>query len=800
MSKKQKKIKPDDYFEYGPFQVARFGKLVYFQNNLTPEQHKEILRRMDNDYENQVSKINTLISEIRRLIIQCHPLDILKYAHTRFLQSLFGIESEVQLSKENVFIGRELEYIQSVLASTKCVNDFLPQEEQNQIFFEISKKIHELYTVYENFIVYYLIHHTKDMPETDPDFLSFLLEAQTANFHRGDRYAVHEIAHLRDLLTPHNDELIKLFDISVEQLLDGLTNIQHSLSQGMIESINKLDLLMQLFEQKTTKLTSELTQEEIMKIIESDDEFRIIRDDFSEDFLGFGLYDLDKLTNWSQSFLDRLSWSLGQCENFYTREQFPGWPVIEMPIYSRPFIKIDEKHYCFDYYSLFDNIYRVIQKTITELDHDYKDTWKDVQAKATENTVIKLFNKLLPECVVFQSNYYPIGKSLKQCAENDILVLYDNNLIIIEVKSGSYTYTSPILDIESHIKSLQTLIGKADSQTERTLNYLKSQESVKLYDEHRQEKAEIRISDYDEISQMCISLDNFNEFAAKAEKLKFLRMKNDTLAIALDDLRVYSDLFDSPSVFLHFLKQRRLATQSKVALNDELDHFGMYMAHNMYSITANNMDSDYVSWYGYREKIDTYFAHRIHNNLEFPKPKQEIPDKIEEIIIYLDSSKLYKKTFLSTFLLDLADDARQWFCDAIHNTLARQAQTKRMVIASSFGEANYSLCCHQPSIQELEPQYVADYALAAILQNQETSRLVIHLYYDEQHVLQSLDFKLFTEADIPSERITELSELADKFAESRITSYKRQLGIKKIGRNDPCPCGSGKKYKKCHGR
>jgi len=22
----------------------------------------------------------------------------------------------------------------------------------------------------------------------------------------------------------------------------------------------------------------------------------------------------------------------------------------------------------------------------------------------------------------------------------------------------------------------------------------------------------------------------------------------------------------------------------------------------------------------------------------------------------------------------------------------------------------------------------------------------------------------------------------------------------KVGRNDPCPCGSGKKYKVCHGR
>ncbi|MDH3213483.1 MAG: SEC-C metal-binding domain-containing protein [Myxococcales bacterium] len=26
-----------------------------------------------------------------------------------------------------------------------------------------------------------------------------------------------------------------------------------------------------------------------------------------------------------------------------------------------------------------------------------------------------------------------------------------------------------------------------------------------------------------------------------------------------------------------------------------------------------------------------------------------------------------------------------------------------------------------------------------------------------------------------------------------------QRSVPKVGRNDPCPCGSGKKYKKCHG-
>jgi uncharacterized protein YecA (UPF0149 family) len=32
----------------------------------------------------------------------------------------------------------------------------------------------------------------------------------------------------------------------------------------------------------------------------------------------------------------------------------------------------------------------------------------------------------------------------------------------------------------------------------------------------------------------------------------------------------------------------------------------------------------------------------------------------------------------------------------------------------------------------------------------------------------------------------------------KVVTFKREG--KKIGRNEPCPCGSGKKYKKCCGR
>jgi len=45
---------------------------------------------------------------------------------------------------------------------------------------------------------------------------------------------------------------------------------------------------------------------------------------------------------------------------------------------------------------------------------------------------------------------------------------------------------------------------------------------------------------------------------------------------------------------------------------------------------------------------------------------------------------------------------------------------------------------------------------------------------------------------------TDMLSQAHRTSEQQVTQPIRVE--KKIGRNDPCPCGSGKKYKQCHGR
>jgi preprotein translocase subunit SecA len=55
----------------------------------------------------------------------------------------------------------------------------------------------------------------------------------------------------------------------------------------------------------------------------------------------------------------------------------------------------------------------------------------------------------------------------------------------------------------------------------------------------------------------------------------------------------------------------------------------------------------------------------------------------------------------------------------------------------------------------------------------------------------------YTHADF--DEGSEAAALPKNLDEAESQSTVRNFGPK-VGRNDPCPCGSGKKYKQCHGK
>ena len=64
--------------------------------------------------------------------------------------------------------------------------------------------------------------------------------------------------------------------------------------------------------------------------------------------------------------------------------------------------------------------------------------------------------------------------------------------------------------------------------------------------------------------------------------------------------------------------------------------------------------------------------------------------------------------------------------------------------------------------------------------------------YDYKSVTDDSDVSLKSWNNVLSEE--KMQEITKKYREDNIAH------VEKIGRNDPCPCGSGKKYKKCCGK
>ena len=746
-----------------------------FKNHEMMDQ-TDFIDYLSEQYKSSKSNIDAWIFEIRKQIAACNPLELLNFAVLRRFMSMGKKLSDYGESTEDFISIRSIEYIQSILVSTE---NYYNKDTEENILTKFSYIMEVITKIYDELNLYYLYLMTqyKKESELDEDIIEYILEAQINALIRGDRYPIFEIEHLEKLVMPHNAVFEELFSINSAQFIEGMRKLQYSLSLAKVDSLLKL---------------KELQEENT----EPDEKYEYSK--IKEKVFGYSLYDVKKVTNWSNELIDNLSYRLNQCPDFFTGE-YPGWPCINLPVQKKPFIKISGISYCFDYINLFDNVYRVIQKTIKELKPEYEQVWATIQKNSSEQIVLDLFEKLMPGCQSYRDNYYP--KTKKEFNENDIIILYEDIVFIVEVKAGSFTYTPAMTDVQAHVKSFKDLVENADYQCERTIKYILNNEEAIFYDENKRSKFSIEKSNLAEIYSFCVTVDNISEFAAKAEKLSFIKLQNGTISISIDDLRVYADYFDSPLIFLHYLKQRKRATSVKnLRINDELEHLGTYIYHNDYAKTFGEAEADIVFPSGYREELDRYFISRFTDQITYPKPEQRFPLRIKEAISFLDGIQGNNRVKITNTFLDCSSEAREELSKSIEYALVRQKELNYMASINAFGETNLFVYIYEYGVPEIVDNRKDEYIYGNLIFLNLDKCVVLDLYYDNNNNLINIQFSIRTCSEIPESRYKELKLYGKELAKKRTEFFKRKGNIKKIGRNDACPCHSGKKYKKCCGQ
>lgn len=799
MKKRTNKQMPfDEFYSNGIFELGRMDNLVSLKNNYTEQDILEQNEKLARQYEGKKAEIDALIMDIRKNISKCNPLSLLMEAMDRGMLNMINTVSEIQIEGKQNFELRAVEYIQSILVSQENFFEKFDNK-QDELIERVLEEVDELYMKTQLFYIFWAAKAMLEDEDLNENDIQYIMEAQLMGNVRGKRYQFQQLTNIKNLLLPHSDKMQEIYGVSAQNLLAGLEKLEYSLSSAKIDSMKGLFNEFLEF-QKAAKGKS---QEDIEKLLNG------IRDsqqnlELSKKCFGTDLYDIKKVTGWSDILVDSLSWSIGECNDFIDNRDFSGWIIRDLPVQKKPFIKINGVSYCFDYYNLFDNIYRIIQKDIKRHDSEYTTRWAEIQQNASESLVEEQFKRLLPGCQSYVGNYYPIGNSLKQMDENDILILYDDTIIIAEVKAGSFTYTPAITDYKAHKKSFDSLIGKADYQCERTLSYIDKSKQAIFYDDKKNEKLTINKEKYKNIYTFCVTVDNFNAFEAKIEKMNFLQINSGTIAISVDDLEVYAEYFDSPMYFLHYLKQRKAATKSKtLLLSDELDHLGMYIVHNNYKMYADEFDdcNSFLA-FGYREDLDAYFASLHCKEVESDKPLQEIPDEIKKMISIVEERKLQGRVSFTNFLLDYEPATRIQFVESIFYLLKRQKEIGRMFPAFGNGDVMYGCFVKQNGIIELSEEDRLSYMYANMMKLGKNESWYILLQYDELNTLKDVYFKKLYIEDIDKYGYDKekLRKLADVVYQNRVAEVMKKQHKKKIYPNDLCPCGSGKKYKKCCGR
>ena len=744
-------------------------------------------------YKKAQNDINNKRKIILDIIREYSPLTILKRCYEEI--AYHSIITETQNNKLDLEVLQNIiPYIQSIIYSIELVDKPKTTIEEN-IFQKLIDLAKEIY-LSTNML---LMFDENEQTNNTIDELQLKARLEWINI-KGKRYRYYELIHLQELLQPHNEIFIKTFDMSVVNFIDNLKNIEYSIVRGYFEAWENLNKAHQDFCENADN-NPNLNLEELLTLQNDNDKI----DNTLAQIFGYDLFDLQVLTNFSEKLLENLSSEVGENEEFSTGE-YAYLPIKKLPVAEKPFLRYQEKYYCFEIQSLYDNLYRNIEKIILKENPSYQTRWNKIQGKTCQNITVKLFKNILPNAIYLENNYY---LSQDNWIENDLLIVMDKVAIIVEIKGGKFKTKSPITDFINYKQSIIKLLEEPINQASRIEKLLEKDSKVTFYYSNKnQEESNVKYvlkqNKIEKVFLCSISLDNFNTIANNIPLLKesgFNLPNNVPIwGLSIDELRVYSHLFEQEGLtFLHFIQKRVKASSTpEIDLNDELDHLALYFEFNDYIkytkdlMKQNNVTN--ITYYDYVNVIDDYFIkqERYYKGEEkAQKPKQKMPAELKELIAIIQKKEQEGCSHVVSSILDFSGVGREYLIHLLNAALSKQFRTKRLqhiniIDISAFCIQDNNIICTDSERDEI--------VYASMLIANQTRRYCLKIYYDSENKIYDIDIQEYL-IEINQRNKIKYANTIENIMHSRTT--QQQAHKKKVGRNEPCPCGSGKKYKKC---
>ena len=791
------KIKPDEVFNYGPLSIARYGRYIQFSNNATPEEHAEMLKRASESHKKIIVELEDAVTNLQTTISKYDAVDIMHRAVYMLLPLFLKYQSEFEYSKDENYYLPTIEYLQYLIARTPVAKTSIELSEKEwDILWEQAIKVLQLTEAY-----LFTRPRSQDPPD-EIDALRYEIDSRRLMV-RVKRYPVFLSDYLRDSLLPFEGSIKETYGISVDEIIKGIGQIDEYQKNGVTSRYKDMALtttdLMAKLKKAGFNTSEDGSSEDIEKMKQAleTDEFKNLHEEGQEKArLTFtaAAFDITDVSQLPKDFLSMLSVKPG--ESILTKltgdDNEDLSPLSPSVLHYKPFLEVDGKIYTFYHSGFEDHIAEIIEADLFAKKPKQRTKLETARSDYIEEKAKELLTSNLSNDFVLQNVYYP-NPDKPGNTELDILAGADDILFLVEVKSGGISAGASRGAPKDIASNLSDLIIAGQRQSERAERYIKSKDEVEFYDKSGKNVIhKISHKDYRKIFRIVVTKEDLGWVGAKIAQLSILDpglSKSYPWHISLDDLRVVAELFsDSDIRFIHYLEQR-LAASSEESLmqHDEIEHIGLYNKINHYHDLPIK-DANRVSFdASYLQDIDHYFVER--NAGKKPSiPTQDIPTRIKEVIYALTSSKLKHRFEAGSLLLSFDGESREGLEQALETIDQSNNEGKQRSVRIPFNAESVGITITYATGKNWEDELLR--SAAQMQQSECTLWIVLQLTGDPQGVIG--DIQRIVPGQYSDDDIKKGLAANEKGLQARINS-------RKIGRNEKCPCGSGKKYKKCHG-
>lgn len=756
-------------------------------------------------------------ARMRELIVAMPPHDLLGYIYAQYMMKAMADHSPIEqrqeadglddLVNENQFL---LEYVHAVLASDAAPAEVTFNEAHCTKLFELGRKLREQ-------AMYFAMATSADTKDGvfGPDTADIEFRAKSSwVMLRGNRYQVLEGEFYRYVLAPHNEVLEEVYGVGASDIAEGFQAMADATRSGQADAV--MEMMTQFEAARAFAAAQDKPLEDIMDVwVAANAERSKTAGRAMDDMLRGGIANVSRHTKLPPTLLADLAYQRGEETEFFAAGDFAGTPYRTLPARKKPLIQLGSDYYAVDPCFARDAGYRALLYNLIQRKPDYKKTFEDLQKTMSEAAFADILAAQLPGATVLQEIYYKDPAS-KQWSENDTLILIDDVLFLVEAKAGAAaTIASPALNFGRHAQSVQDLVLKAYKQCERFFSYMSSAEEVPLYhliDGRYEECSRVRRSEFRVMLPIGLTVESFSPFSTYCKELpqvKPLLGKHAFISLSIDDLFVLKRFLSTPGLFAHYMEVRQaVAGIRKAHLFDEFDHLGAYLKKNRFDHDIAEQlkggKTNMVIWDGMSNIVDRSFEGEDWEIRPFPM--QDFPEEVLKLLEALDATRAHGWISAESHIRDLGEEGRKNLAKMLSDLrqTLNQHPARYFVLA---GDGEPLFVWLQQHGKQIDWAKVNDKASAASLAFKASN--VVGVVADASsdgtyHRAQSFAVR------IPTERTEENASIYEDAARmahpTRVVNLKLPENVpslgksKKPGRNDPCPCGSGAKFKRCHGR